>query len=80
MKRHPRELKVREFQRKLDEAFLDVLREQSDDELTVAEQVQAINNAAHSMIASTVKYQISFERHGNFETPGGQAPSETEPE
>lgn len=68
---HPREQRVREAEHEL-LGLLVALKNKHD--LTEAEMLRVVNAGCSDWIAGVAKHSIRIERHGNAETPGGQAP------
>jgi hypothetical protein len=66
---HERESIVREASIDLAEALIE-WRKQHDG-LTDAERMSVLLGELSSSVAGTLKYQIRYERHGNYDTPGG---------
>jgi len=70
---HERESLVKSAELQLREAIVEMMKSW---DLTTFETIQVFNKVMSEEIASVVKYQIRFERHGNYDTPGGWAKGE----
>lgn len=67
MRIHPREKITRELERRISDTMIEAC---NDLDPTYLELIQALNGA----IQSQIKYAIRVERHGDVNTPGGEAP------
>lgn len=65
---HPRERITKEAAQKLRLAIAEVTRE-----LTTWETTQVVALVFGEELSGIAKYQIRYERHGNYDTPGGFA-------
>lgn len=74
MRRHPREKRCVEAEVALSSAILDITQKY---DLTEAESLRVVNAACSSWVGNLAKYSIREERHGNTDTPGGWAPSDS---
>lgn len=63
---HPREKIVREA-----EAGIRLAVEKHTKDLTLFERMKVITQVLSNEIGGDCKYQIRYERHGDYETPGG---------
>jgi hypothetical protein len=73
---HPRERIVSEARIELQEVVLDWQKKHStetDDPLTLMEALSVINDVLSSTLGHAFKYEIRYERHGNYDKPGGEA-------
>lgn len=67
---HPRETVVREAEREIDAAILEVIQKHK---LTTGEILQVINNCFSREIGLIARQAIRHERHGHGDKPGGTA-------
>ena len=70
---HEREQIVRAADLKLQEALLAWQKSPEVKELTGPEYVQILTDQLSSRVLGWAKFEIRFERHGDYETPGGWA-------
>jgi hypothetical protein len=67
-KLHPRELLVKEAERKVRDAIYG-----STKDLTVFERISVVTNVLTDHVLASCKYGIRLERHGDPNKPGGLA-------
>jgi len=72
MQLHEREKMVRQAEIDLSEKMLDWMREWSS-KLTEGEELKVVQKELNRFVASTAKYMIRRERHGDEDKPGGLA-------
>lgn len=75
MKVHPREQQCRAAAHELLDTLVRIKEKHG---LTEAEMLRVVNEESSSWIAGVAKYSIRAERHGDYETPGGMAPTQPE--
>lgn len=73
MRIHEREMPTNRAANALTIAMLEELQ---NHDLTDGEYIRVVANATNSILSGWAKETIRFERHGNYDTPGGFAREE----
>lgn len=78
VRRHERERLVTGASLALTDAVLEWRRSEEVKDLTMPELLSVMQSVLGDQISGELKYAIRFERHGNFDTPGGFAADDDE--
>lgn len=70
---HEREENVTTAQRELLARWLEIVKAQ---DLTQAEEIRVLGSFVGDILGSISKFAIRVKRHGDADTPGGQAPED----
>jgi hypothetical protein len=73
---HEREAGVRAAEADLQSRLLEWQKSSVVEDLTPLEMMRVVQSVLGDELSSMIKYEIRYERHGDYDSPGGRASSD----